>query len=365
MRDADREDAIIIRKRHRVEDDEYHGGVWKLAFADFMTAMMAFFLVMWLVNSTTKENKAAIVQYFNPVQLIDSNPVHKGLKDPKDVSLGNSPKKTDSEDAPPHLKLSSLELHAQLVERELHETPLKALDGIAREDTSDLKASSSDGAKWPRARMFNDPFDRREIAVEGERPESAASNERGAAARDGELDQKRNADAPLAQPDSDTTRQSSGFNLASGAVMSEALRDIVRQEIKGHGAPHVDAVRINEGLLISLTDDANFSMFGIGSIEPRPQLVRILERIGRLLVSQVGEIEVRGHTDGRSYKSFAYDNWRLSTDRANIAQYMLLRGGLAPERIAKVSGFADRSLKNPKDPLAAINRRIEILIRGR
>jgi len=60
-------EQIIIRKRRGDDDEGHHGGVWKLAFADFMTAMMAFFLVMWLINSTSKETKAAIVQYFNPV----------------------------------------------------------------------------------------------------------------------------------------------------------------------------------------------------------------------------------------------------------------------------------------------------------
>lgn len=44
----------------------HHGGAWKVAYADFVTAMMAFFLLMWLVNMTTKEQKNAISDYFNP-----------------------------------------------------------------------------------------------------------------------------------------------------------------------------------------------------------------------------------------------------------------------------------------------------------
>jgi len=56
---------IIIIKRPRRRG--HHGGAWKVAYADFVTAMMAFFLVMWLVASVTKEQRAAIFDYFkNP-----------------------------------------------------------------------------------------------------------------------------------------------------------------------------------------------------------------------------------------------------------------------------------------------------------
>jgi chemotaxis protein MotB len=146
--------------------------------------------------------------------------------------------------------------------------------------------------------------------------------------------------------------------------MQEALEKIARNEAAGaKGAPHIEVTRTDEGLVISLTDDANFSMFRIGSIEPKPQLVRILSQVGRLLAERPGSVEVRGHTDARSYKTASYDNWRLSSDRANVANYMLVRGGLTETRISRIVGYADRNLKTPKDPLAPANRRIEILLR--
>jgi chemotaxis protein MotB len=54
------ERPIIIVKRQRREEGGHHGGAWKVAYADFVTAMMAFFLVMWLVASVTKEQRAAL-----------------------------------------------------------------------------------------------------------------------------------------------------------------------------------------------------------------------------------------------------------------------------------------------------------------
>src|SRR5215475_1726946 len=58
---------IIIVKKKKKTAHEHHGGAWKVAYADFVTAMMAFFLVMWLVTAVSKEQRAAIFDYFkNP-----------------------------------------------------------------------------------------------------------------------------------------------------------------------------------------------------------------------------------------------------------------------------------------------------------
>ena len=59
-------ELLIIRRRGGGEEGGHHGGVWKIAYADFMTAMMAFFLVMWLINSSDKKTLTQIATYFNP-----------------------------------------------------------------------------------------------------------------------------------------------------------------------------------------------------------------------------------------------------------------------------------------------------------
>ncbi len=88
-----------------------------------------------------------------------------------------------------------------------------------------------------------------------------------------------------------------------------------------------------------------------------------MEQITQLLKDRPGKIVVRGHTDGRPYKSATYDNWQLSAARAQMAHYMLVRGGLDEKRIERIEGYADHLLKTANDPLAAENRRIEILLR--
>jgi len=57
---------VIIKRKKVVGGGGHHGGAWKVAYADFVTAMMAFFLLMWLLNATTEKQRKGISDYFNP-----------------------------------------------------------------------------------------------------------------------------------------------------------------------------------------------------------------------------------------------------------------------------------------------------------
>jgi len=58
--------AVVIKRIKKGGHGGHHGGAWKVAYADFVTAMMAFFLLMWLINTTTPEQKRGIADYFAP-----------------------------------------------------------------------------------------------------------------------------------------------------------------------------------------------------------------------------------------------------------------------------------------------------------
>ncbi len=62
----------IIKKVIKVQGGGHHGGAWKVAYADFVTAMMAFFLLMWLINTTTPEQKRGVADYFAPASISES-----------------------------------------------------------------------------------------------------------------------------------------------------------------------------------------------------------------------------------------------------------------------------------------------------
>ena len=57
---------VIIKRKKVVGGDGHHGGAWKVAYADFVTAMMAFFMLMWLLNATTEQQRKGIADYFSP-----------------------------------------------------------------------------------------------------------------------------------------------------------------------------------------------------------------------------------------------------------------------------------------------------------
>ncbi len=57
---------IIIKRKKKGGGDGHHGGAWKVAYADFVTAMMAFFMLMWLLNATTEQQRKGIADYFTP-----------------------------------------------------------------------------------------------------------------------------------------------------------------------------------------------------------------------------------------------------------------------------------------------------------
>jgi chemotaxis protein MotB len=69
---ADDKRPIIIKKR-KIVGGGHHGGAWKVAYADFVTAMMAFFMVMWLITAVSKEERAAIFEYFKNPSMQDGS----------------------------------------------------------------------------------------------------------------------------------------------------------------------------------------------------------------------------------------------------------------------------------------------------
>ncbi|MBY0260376.1 MotB family protein [Methylobacterium sp.] len=435
---------IIIIKRHGDHEDGHHGGAWKIALADFMTAMMALFLVLWLIGSTTKETKTAIAEYFNPVKLADVTFDRKGLRDPQNKPGEPTPEEGKPEagkgeaagegkgdgkgDGKSEGKGASGPPGSRAREAALFQDPYAVLAKLAAEAEPGPEVASADavvtesgepGIKGGEA--ARDPFDplywqvaplaktRTEQAgatgtvtplpqevrpdVRAASPAKPATIKVASALAD-EIDPKllapkltpkpaspaspatpkgaelRPAEATVAEAKAAQERAAleakQAADAAETAAMAEIKAEIARVlPAQGTPAPRAEVRRTGEGILISLTDEVNFSMFGVGSAEPQAKVVRALEQVARILKDRPGRIIVRGHTDARPFRSETYDNWRLSSARAQMASYMLVRGGVADARLERIEGYADRQPRNPADPKAAENRRIEILLRGR
>src|SRR5450755_819877 len=66
------DNTVVIKRIKKGGHAGHHGGAWKVAYADFVTAMMAFFLLMWLINTTTPEQKRGIADYFAPQSIAET-----------------------------------------------------------------------------------------------------------------------------------------------------------------------------------------------------------------------------------------------------------------------------------------------------
>ena len=442
------QEIIIVRRGHDDHDEGHHGGVWKIAFADFMTAMMCFFLVMWLINAANEQTKAAVASYFNPVKLVDRISIRKGLEDLGDGPLAigttaDNPQKATNKagqdgDGSADRKQEKQELpQAEHSDEHLFADPYAVLSEIAT-DTGVMQNVSQKGDGGAQAAgpatgasggtSYRDPFEpdfwSQQVAAPGAEASAQRAKIEGDPVKPGDKAAETQvlkveavppvAAAPLEPLATDATGKQAanpaeatakagdtkpsqikpgetkpGDTKAADAAESEAgaqeaakpdteekaptaaavtaaadvkrqLADAFKPGDKLHDGVSVEAT--DKGVVISITDQLDFGMFEVGSALPSRELVLAMEKIGRIVNSQKGTISINGHTDARPFRSDSYDNWRLSTARAHSAYYMLVRSGVDERRITEVAGFADRQPKDPANPLAAVNRRIEILM---
>ncbi len=96
---GDNAPPIIIKKIKKGGHGGHHGGAWKVAYADFVTAMMAFFLLMWLINTTSPEQKRGIADYFAPASVSQTTSGSGGIL--AGTGLSDSGAKTDGSSATP------------------------------------------------------------------------------------------------------------------------------------------------------------------------------------------------------------------------------------------------------------------------
>src|ERR1700722_2156732 len=417
---------IIIVRRRGLQEDEHHGGAWKIAFADFMTAMMAFFLVLWIISATDKNTKTLIARYFNPVKVEEPAKAQKGIHGAPEKDAAEAP--GDETGAPSAGKPSAesgegggananansassskqneqarpptpsplpppdpAKPYPTMSEQELFSDPRASLDKIAGapppgpriDPSAALKGYGEVGPSADEA--LRDPFrplgSDQAVNVVAENPgappaaaapsdesPSASTAIAPAAPAQGPAQAQGGAEAPGAGSPAPSTASPPAPDpvAARQTAASELLADLKRRlagESKSMQGPQLDVQASEDGILISLTDRQNFSMFAIGSAEPQPRVLHMMDAIAASLQNLQGAIIVRGHTDARPYRSATYDNWRLSSARAQMAYYMLTRGGLPEKRFERVEGYADHHLRDSSHPLAAENRRIEILVR--
>jgi chemotaxis protein MotB len=336
---------------------------------------------MWLLNISDKEKITKIATYFNPTKLSDKTPSVKGVHEPLEQENTQA---ADSKEYLPPVEEPKEKHKAKLeepkgdgtlnkgdpkkAEEELFNDPYgvlarMALKAMERGELANGGKQQSGDEMLPGGEAYRNPFE--PYAADKpltEQPQSPADvAEQLEAEKAAEAKEALPPGAVSARPESGAA---DGAKAAEGPV--QELAADIRKSLEGltsANTPNIEVQKIDDGLLVSLTDDFRFGMFGLSSATPVPEVVVVMEKLAKVLAERPGQIVIRGHTDGRPFKSARNDNWRLSLDRARMAFYMLTRGGLEEKRIERIEGHADHTLKVPGDPNAAQNRRIEILLK--
>lgn len=269
---------VIIKKKKVMGSNRHHGGAWKVAYADFVTAMMAFFLLMWLLNATTEQQRKGIADYFSP-----SVPISRISGGGNGVFGGNN---MYTEDVLPQNGRGATNQHpteANLARGEI---------GVAEIGT---------------------------FAADDEIAKAMQALEDALAGRSGE-----------------------------STVSPKTRRHIVTRVT-------------DEGLVIELFDLEDATLFKTGSDAPTPLMDEIADLLASVSKLVENAIAVEGHTRSEPIVLAHNPVWDLSTARANRVRIMLQKKGVAPDRMRRVTGHADRELA-VRNPMAIRNNRMEVIL---
>ena len=328
---ADGKRSIVIRREEVVEGG-HHGGAWKVAYADFVTAMMAFFLLMWLLNATTSAQRNGIADYFSP-----SNEMSRNFSGFGGIFGGHTPNDDGS--------LASDRGSIQV----MNDKAKPSVD--VDEDDSDTPATA--------ASLNNGP--------PGANPTRATEHVGGpaakAATKPGDQLTPASAAGPVNQSEAElraelARKEKATFDKAATQIRQlvagdPALADLGRQLA-------VDI--IPEGLRIQILDEDKQAMFASGSAVLSDRARALLLKVAPVLMKLPERLSITGHTDASPYRGNDRTNWELSAERANATRRLLAEAGLPEARVQTVSGRADRDPLLPADPMAAVNRRIAIVV---
>ena len=347
-----REKGTIIIRRNEVVEGGHHGGAWKVAYADFVTAMMAFFLLMWLLNATTQEQKRGLADYFSPTSHLSTAPSGSG------APFGG---KTPNSDGTLASDKGAIEL--------TRSQPYPVID---EDDTGDQPA----------------PFEPSKVPGTAERPsageggaqagkEQAGKQQAGKEQAGKEQAGKEQAGKEQAGKERSGDQQAAARQLADRELRAEAERR-ERKEFERAASQIREAVASDpaladiakqlmiditpEGLRIQLLDAERTPMFSTGSSALNERARAVLAKIAPALLLMKEPIAISGHTDSAPYRGGEKSNWDLSADRANATRRLLVDAGLPETRLRSVTGNADREPLIADDPLAAANRRISIVL---
>ncbi|WP_156256200.1 flagellar motor protein MotB [Sandarakinorhabdus oryzae] len=296
----------IVYRKAKGHGHAHHGGAWKIAYADFVTAMMAFFMLLWILGATNEQQRKGIADYFTPtvIQLQNSGGSN-GLFGGRSVT------------AP---------------------------------DGSSVRPETT--GKQPVTAAGTDTLSKRPGSGEGS---NAASGQQGQAV---------GSTGKLPKPgESARAKDEAELDKAALRIMARLEADPTLKGLKGQ----VRFVKTRDGLRIDLVERADFSMFALGTAAPTTAAGRLVQTVAHAIEEMPNALTVRGHTDALGFSRQketlgGASNWSLSTARADATRRLLMGAGIPGSRFRRIEGVADTDpyvKGNPTDPR---NRRISVTL---
>ncbi len=277
---------IIVKKIYIEGHGGHHGGAWKVAYADFVTAMMAFFLLLWILGATNEKQRKGIADYFSPtlVQMKENSAGSNGIFGGSSI--------TDKDNYP----------------NRASQTGTKSLT---------IPVGASGGPRM-------------------------GSGEKGTLKNEALQAQDRK-----------------NFEEMKRKVMAAINASPALSKL----APHVKFVQTRDGMRIDLVDDADYSMFALGTTQLVPAAGELIGMIAKSIQGMENPLMIRGHTDSLGYGNpLNMNNWMLSTGRAEATRRRLASGGTPEDRFYRIEGVADREPMIENSPTDPRNRRVSITL---
>jgi chemotaxis protein MotB len=352
---------IIVRNGGRDDHRRHHGGTWKIAYADFVTAMMAFFLLLWLVNATTEQQRTGIAEYFNPTNALSRSFSGAGqpfggrtldsdatLTSNATAAVRNARRPPQSFDTDPEDALlqrtGSTERISDQTDVELNGAQSSGAHGSRQTGTVQLATAVLQDAAAQRVSSQ---------AIIGSTQQGPFADLR-----------SRSVDGARSQPDLSADQRLAAERLALRAAAQE-IRSVIDADPQLRSlAAQMLVEEVPEGLRIQMVDGEGQALFATGVAAPNERGRALLLRAASVVARLPHPVEIAGHTDAAPFRSGAdmRSNWELSVERANAARRLMLEAGVAERRVRAVTGRADQDLLRPTQPLHPANRRVSVLI---
>ncbi len=263
--------------------------------------MMAFFLLMWLVNATSPDQKQGIADYFAPAAVSNSSSGSGGI-------LGG-----------------------------------KSFDPEGVRDSGYSNVTMTNNAPKPESRIEGDT----DGDAKGTPEEPSDTVPVGQEITDAAIDQA------LAE------REAQAFERAAMSLR-QAMKDLPEL---AELSRHLIIDQTPEGMRIQIVDQEGRPMFKPGGSEPLPRTRVLLQQVAKIVNRLPNRVTISGHTDSAAFeRADGYSNWELSSDRANAARRIILKAGVDSDRLYQVAGKAGSEPLFPDDPFMSSNRRISIVL---